>query len=79
MNVKKTIDDLRVFAKANNFRIVFRDHKTNCGDFCIFIYNAKKGGRYLIGYDGYWNSKYYELTSFEYCVTSAYNYIARIV
>lgn len=78
MNVKKTIDDLKVFVKVNNYRIVFRNHKTNCGDFCIFIYKNKKGDRYLVGYDGDWDAKPNEITSFENCVTSAYNYIAGI-
>ena len=86
MDVKKVINDLKVFAKFNNFRIVFRDCKTNCGDFCIFIYkakskvksNTKRNNRYLVGYDGNWNAKPNENDSFENCVKSAYNYIAGI-
>ena len=63
-------------AQRSNMRTVLRTHKTNCGDFCIFVYlNGVK--RYLVGYDGDWNAAKNDPRHFYNCCESAYKYILR--
>jgi len=67
------ISELVEIAAKKGLTIKFRKHKTDQGDFCIFIYDKSKQSRYLIGYDGYW-TKYPEY-SFEKCFNMALDYI----
>ena len=66
--VKKVIE----LGKEKGLKIVFRDRPMNTGDFCFFIYDKKKQDRYLVGYDGDWNSDHY---SFDYCLSKTTKYI----
>ena len=64
--------------KASDYKtlkIVFRDRTTNSGDFTFFIYDKKKQNRYLVGYDGDWDTKDDENTSFKSCLEATYEYI----
>ena len=49
--VKKSVENLREYATRKGLKVVFRNHPTNTGDFCFFIYKMS-GGSYLVGYDG---------------------------
>ena len=73
--VKNSISNLKEYAKSKGFKIVWRNATTNCGDFCIFIYDLNTGyhTRYLVGYDGYWSST--NEYSFNNCLKAAYEYI----
>ena len=57
MDIRLEIDKLRDVAKANGLWIRFHDHKTNMGDFCIFIYDKSVRKSYMVGFDGSWGSK----------------------
>ncbi len=70
--IELKIKELKAVAKANGLDVRFRDHKTNQGDFCIFIYDKSIRKSYIVGYDGDWGSKY---ISFDKCLASAYNWI----
>lgn len=63
-------------------KIVFRNHTTDQGDFCIFIYkkfetllHCSTGNHYKVGYDGSYNIEESDPTSFMSCVRAAYQYI----
>ena len=72
---KTQVEDVINAGKEKNLKIVFRDRTTNSGDFAFFIYDKKKQDRYLIGYDGDWNAKDDENTSFKSCIEATYEYI----
>ncbi|MCH5166899.1 MAG: hypothetical protein J1F35_03315 [Erysipelotrichales bacterium] len=71
-NVKRAIDELKAEAEKKNLKVVFRDRKTNQGDFCIFIYSDRQK-RYHVGFNGDWNDK--SEYSFETCLTDAKKWI----
>lgn len=56
-------------------QIIFRNRKTNAGDFCFFIYDKRKKSSYLVGYDGDWNAKEDSNTSFDNCYQATLDYI----
>ena len=72
--VLQQISELKQYAKAHGLDVRFRDHKTDQGVFCIFIYDPNFRKSYAVGYDGDWQSK---AVSFEKCLKSAYNWIER--
>lgn len=51
------IKELNKYADKKDLKIMIRNYHTNTGDFCIFVYDKLKNGRYLVGYDGDWDSK----------------------
>lgn len=67
------INALKEYAKVHGLDVRFRDHKTDQGDFCIFIYDRQNFRKsYAVGYDGDWQSK---AVSFDKCLKSAYRWI----
>ena len=77
--IKNSVDNLREYAKLHGLKLVFRNTPTNAGDFCFFIYKPNFSGyhtRYLVGYDGYWNSNYNDNTSFDRCWDAAHAFIS---
>ena len=74
MNITTEINKLKKFAKENGLEIRFHDHKTNMGDFCIFIYDKSVRKSYMVGFDGSWGSK---TLSFDVCLRSAYKWIEK--
>ena len=71
-NVKKAIDELKAEAEKKNLKVVFRNRKTNQGDFCIFIYSDRQKS-YHVGFDGDWNTKYEN--NFNKCLADAKKWI----
>lgn len=67
------IKELEKYAKEKGYdKVVFRDRKTNSGDFTIFLYNKKiVEKRYCVGFDGEWKGEF----NFDYCLDQAYKYI----
>lgn len=55
-NYQEAIKALKELAKNHKLEIKFRDKPMPSGDFCIFIYNKSKQQRYLVGFDGDWQS-----------------------
>lgn len=74
MDVIAKINKLKAVAKENGLEVRFRNHTTNAGDFCIFIYDKSVRKSYMVGFDGNWNSK--KLT-FNVCLRSAYKWIEK--
>jgi hypothetical protein len=74
MDITTEINKLKAVAKENGLKVRFHDHKTNAGDFCIFIYDKSVRKSYIVGYDGYWNS---EVVPFNVCLRSAYHWIEK--
>jgi len=72
MDITAEINKLKKVAKENGLEVRFHDHKTNAGDFCIFIYDKSVRNSYIVGFDGYWNSK---TLPFDVCLRSAYHWI----
>lgn len=72
MEIELEIKKLKETAKKNGLEVRFHDHKTNMGDFCIFIYDKSVRKSYIVGYDGNWNS---EVVPFNVCLRSAYHWI----
>ncbi len=75
--IENSINNLKDFAKSRGMKVVFRNHTTNCGDFCIFIYDSKMFGfhtRYLVGYDGSWDANHKQ---FDDCWEMAMDYIRK--
>ena len=50
MNIREEISKLKEAAKKNGLEVRFRDHKTNQGDFCIFIYDKSFRKTYAVGF-----------------------------
>jgi len=73
--VKNSVENLREYATCKGLKLVFRNHPTNAGDFCFFIYKMS-GGRYLVGYDGYWDVDPRDNISFDRCWDSAHKFIS---
>lgn len=74
MDIKSEIEKLKKVAKENGLDVRFRGHKTNQGDFCIFIYDKSVRKSYIVGYDGSWKS---DTTDFGFCLSCAYNWIEK--
>lgn len=74
MDVKEEISKLKEVAKSNGLEVRFHDHKTNMGDFCIFIYDKSVRKSYMVGFDGDWKS---DTTDFGFCLRQAYNWIEK--
>jgi len=74
MDITTEINKLKAVAKENGLEVRFRNHTTNMGDFCIFIYDKSVRKSYMVGFDGNWNSK--KLT-FNACLRSAYHWIEK--
>ena len=53
----KSLTELCDFASNNGLKVKVRTFKNNCGDFCIFIYDKSVKSSYIVGFDGYYNSK----------------------
>ena len=68
------IHELKAVAEVHGLKVRFHDHKTNMGDFCIFIYDKNVRKSYMVGFDGNWNSK---VVPFDVCLKSAYNWIEK--
>jgi hypothetical protein len=74
MDIRAEINKLKAVAKENGLEVRFRDHKTNQGDFCIFIYDKSFCKTYAVGFDGNWKS---DTTDFGFCLRQAYNWIEK--
>lgn len=77
MDIKSEIEKLKKVAKENGLDVRFRDHKTNQGDFCIFIYDKSFRKTYAVGFDGLWGIVEYSRLSFKSCLENAYNWIEK--
>ena len=75
MDIRIEINKLKAIAKENGLEVRFRDHKTNMGDFCIFIYDKSVRKSYIVGFDGLWEIIEGSMLSFESCLNSAYYWI----
>lgn len=73
-NPSQTINYLKDLCKDKGLTIRFRDKANDAGDFTIFIYDKSVKPGYLVGYDGYWDPKYSDLT-FKKCAQLALKYI----
>ena len=74
MDITIEINKLKAVAKDNGLEVRFHDHKTNMGDFCIFIYDKSVRKSYMVGFDGNWGSK---TLPFNVCLRSAYKWIEK--
>lgn len=74
MDITTDINKLKDIAKENGLEVRFRNHTTNMGDFCIFIYDKSVRKSYMVGFDGNWDSK---VVPFNVCLHSAYNWIEK--
>ena len=77
MDITTEINKLKAVAKENGFEVRFHDHKTNMGDFCIFIYDKSVRKSYMVGFDGLWGIVEYSRLSFKSCLENAYNWIEK--
>ena len=53
----KNLTELCNSASKNGLKVKVRTFKNSCGDFCIFIYDKSVKSSYIVGFDGYYNSK----------------------
>ena len=74
MDITIEINKLKAVGKDNGLEVRFHDHKTNMGDFCIFIYDKSVRKSYMVGFDGSWGSK---TSPFDVCLHLAYNWIEK--
>ena len=74
MDITAEINKLKAVAKENGLEVRFRNHTTNMGDFCIFIYDKSVRKSYMVGFDGNWDSK---VVPFNVCLRSAYKWIEK--
>jgi hypothetical protein len=77
MDITTEINKLKAVAKENSLEVRFHDHKTNMGDFCIFIYDKSVRKSYMVGFDGLWGIVEYSKLSFDVCLRSAYKWIEK--
>ena len=77
MDIRIEINRLKKVAKENGLEVRFHDHKTNMGDFCIFIYDKSVRKSYIVGYDGLWGIVEFSKLSFKSCLEKAYNWIEK--
>ena len=72
--IDKKIAELKAYAKKHGMEVRFRNHRTNQGDFCIFIYDRSFRPRsYAVGFDGDYESC--GGTDFGKCLKQAYKEI----
>lgn len=74
MDITTEINKLKRVAKENGLEVRFRNHTTNMGDFCIFIYDKSVRKSYMVGFDGDWDSK---VVPFNVCLRLAYKWIEK--
>ena len=72
VNVNDSIADLKLLAIQYGCKIRFQNHRTNAGDFCIFIYDKSFRNSYAVGFDGNYDSK---CCDFEKCVAQAKHWL----
>jgi len=77
MDIIAKINKLKAVAKENGLEVRFRNHTTNMGDFCIFIYDKSVRKSYMVGFDGLWGIVEYSTLSFKSCLENAYNWIEK--
>ena len=77
MDIRIEINRLKKVAKENGLEVKFRNHRTNMGDFCIFIYDKSVRKSYIVGYDGLWGIVEFSKLSFKSCLEKAYNWIEK--
>ena len=77
MDIIIEINKLKKVAKENGLEVKFRNHKTNMGDFCIFIYDKSVRKSYIVGFDGLWGIVEFSRLSFKSCLEKAYNWIEK--
>jgi hypothetical protein len=77
MDITTEINKLKTVAKENGLEVRFRNHTTNMGDFCIFIYDKSVRKSYMVCFDGYWNSNLQIELTFNACLRSAYHWIEK--
>lgn len=70
---EKTLNSLNILAKKKGLQVVVRAVKNNAGDFHIFIYDKRKQSRYLVGFDGCWESEFGE--TFDVCLKDATEWV----
>lgn len=69
--IEKQIRELKEYAKSKGLSVRFRNHKTDLGDFCIFIYDKNFRKIYAVGFDGSWDNP----GDFDQCLSMAYDWI----
>ena len=77
MDIIIEINKLKKVAKENGLDVKFRNHTTNMGDFCIFIYAKSVRKSYIVGFDGLWGIVEFSRLSFKSCLEKAYNWIEK--
>jgi len=77
MDITAEINKLKTVAKENGLEVRFHDHKTNAGDFCIFIYDKSVRKSYMVGFDGLWGIVEFSKLSFKSCLNCAYKWIEK--
>jgi hypothetical protein len=77
MDIIIEINKLKKVAKENGLEVRFHDHRTNMGDFCIFIYDKSVRKSHIVGYDGLWEIVEHSRLSFKSCLEKAYNWIEK--
>ena len=75
MDIRIEINKLKKVAKENGLEVRFHGHRTNMGDFCIFIYDKSVRKSYMVGFDGLWGIVEHSRLSFKSCLEKAYNWI----
>lgn len=69
--VFQAIAQLKTMAIEHGCRVRFQNHRTNAGDFCIFIYDKAFRNSYAVGFDGNWDGK----INFEQCMKDAKHWL----
>lgn len=75
--INSQIGGLRALAKEKGYKLVFRNHPTEQGDFCIFIYTPQRKKIYTIGFDGDWDAREDSPCHFDNCVMDARDFIIK--
>lgn len=70
---EKTLNSLNILAKKKGLQVVVRAVKNKAGEFHIFIYDKRKQSRYLVGFDGCWESEFGE--TFDVCLKDATEWV----
>ena len=70
---EKNLNSLNILAKKKGLHVVIRAVKNKSGEFHIFIYDKRKQSRYLVGFDGCWESEFGE--TFDACLKDATEWV----
>lgn len=70
---EKNLNSLNILAKKKGLQVVVRAVKNKAGEFHIFIYDKRKQSRYLVGFDGCWESEFGE--TFDVCLKDATEWV----